>query len=112
MGNDGNLQRWMDVVSAFNNGDAGPLSALFDEACSWPNVGTGRDQIMARINELIGQGWNRHEVLSVAGTGALVTSLARNTMTNGTTWVVAGTIRFGDNGKVVELFSLNDPPFT
>ena len=107
-GTDRQVQAYMDAVAAFNGGDVEPLMALIDEHCNWPGVGMNKVEIRATIDAARTQGWVRHDVLSAASVGSLMIAIARNTGSDGSTWLAGGVFRFGHDGTMVALHSTED----
>jgi hypothetical protein len=105
----------MAAVSSFNQGDLKPLADLLADNCIFYSsaglLGESRDQIMARLQEGRDAGWTRHSPISVSAAGDFLSSLYRNDFADGTSVIAGGIIRYGEDGSIVELRSLEPPDF-
>jgi hypothetical protein len=106
--NDVHVQAYMDAIAAFNAGDLQPTIDQYNEKCNWPGFGTTRAEIAAALEGYRQMGWVRHDVLSMCSAGALVVGIARNTMADGTSFLVRAAMRFAEDGTVIEVQALTD----
>ena len=101
---------WQTAVEGFNRGDLEPLSRLLADGCEFNSsmgpVGTSRDEIVARMREGLDGGWTSHNLLGVHAAGEFLTSCYRNDFSDGSSFFGAGVLRFGPDGKIAEIRSL------
>ena len=97
------IQAWMLAVAAFNEGNLEPLADRLAENCDWADVGSSRDEIMQAIKSQRDEGWVRHDVLSIATEEGAVVGIARNTMADGSSWLVSGCFKLDADGRIEKL---------
>ena len=97
------LQAWTLAVAAFNDGDLEPLADRFAESCDWAGTGSSRDEIMKVLKAEREGGWVRHDVLSIVTVDSAMVGIARNTMADGTTWLVSGCFELDADGRVTKI---------
>lgn len=107
--------RWFAVVNHFNQGDVQPLADMLADDCvfhsSVGTVGTTKTEIMDSIRAGRDAGWTGHYPLSVTTGGDFLTGVYRNEYADGTSVIAAGIMRFREDGKIVELRSIEPPDF-
>lgn len=97
------IQTWMLAVAAFNEGNLEPLAERLAENCDWADVGSSRDEIMQALRSERERGWVRHDVLSIATEDGAMVGIARNTMADGTSWLVSGCFKMDADGRIEKL---------
>ena len=109
------VAEWVAITEAFNRGDVEPLAALLADDCvfesSAGNVGSSKDEIMRSIREGREAGWVRHEPHTPAAAGDFLVGTFENHYADGSSVVAAGILRYGPDGKVAEIRSMEPPDF-
>lgn len=104
------VAEWEVIVEAFNRGDLEPLAALLADDCVFESsvgtVGSSKDEIIRSIREGREAGWTSHHPLSPSAAGDFLIGLYENRYADGSSVVAAGILRYGSDGKVTEIRSL------
>src|SRR5262245_33439889 len=117
MGMDGQkvIARWGAVVDRFNEGDLEPLAEMLADDCVFDSsvgpVGTSRAEIISTISAAREAGWTAHYPLGISAAGDFLTGVYRNDYADGTSVIAAGILRFQDDGKIVEIRSIEPPDY-
>jgi hypothetical protein len=109
------IARWGAVVDRFNEGDLGPLSDMLADDCVFHSslgpVGTTKAEIIATISAGRDAGWTAHYPLGISAAGDFLTGVYRNDYADGSSVIAAAILRFQDDGKIVEIRSIEPPDF-
>ena len=109
------IARWGAAVDHFNQGDLQPLADMLAEDCefraSTGPVGTTRAEIIESLRAGLDEGWTGHYPLGLTAAGNFLAGVYRNEYADGTSVIAAGILRFGDDGKIVEMRSIEPPEF-
>jgi hypothetical protein len=112
MGTDSYVESYLSAISSFNNGDDGPFFELLAENCAFDEWASSKAEIMAGFKSARDDGWTTHHPMTVSAQGPFLVAVARNTYADGSTFLVAGALQFDDDGKLVNIRSIDNRPVT
>ena len=102
---------WLRAVDAFNNGDLAVLGELLSDDCTFDGTagrfGTTREEIVKALQDGRDAGWLSHNVIATAAAGEFLVSVYENRYADGSRVTAAGCARFGADGKVTEIRSMD-----
>ena len=104
------VAQWIAIAEAFNRDDLEPLAALLADDCvfesSLGNVGSSKDVIIRSLREGREAGWVRHEPHTPSAAGDFLVGTYENHFADGSSFVAAGILRYGPDGKITEIRSM------
>jgi hypothetical protein len=104
-----NVGQYSAAVEAFNHDDLGPLAEMFAEKCDFGPAGNTRDEIIENLRAGRAAGWTKQTILALMGAGEFGVTLYRNTFADGSSLVGAGVLRVDQDGKLLEIRTLDQP---
>ena len=104
------VSKYMRAIEAFNNDDVQTFGELFAEQCTFEatagQVGTTRQEIVEALQAGRAAGWLTHNPIGTVAAGEFLVAVFENRYADGSSVISAGCMRFGDDGRVSEVRTL------
>jgi len=102
---------YLRAVDSFNDGDVLGFGALIADECTFDGTaghfGTGSDEIVKALQAGRDAGWVSHNPIGTVAAGEFLVAVYENRYADGSSVIGAGTMRFGTEGKLTEMRSLD-----
>ena len=102
------MDRLLAAINTFNrSSDITDFGALLADACVYENHGSSGDQIRHALHGQASTRWSGHHPISIATSGDLIVTIARNSFRDDTTSLIGNVYKFGADGLIERIVSLD-----
>ncbi len=102
------MDQWLAAINTFNQRhDLTDFGALLADTCVYANHGSSGDEIRHVLHDQADTRWLGHHPISIATSGDLIVTIARNTFRDDTTALIGNVYKFGPHGLIERIVSLD-----